>query len=208
MTSDTLYVTPDEVDSALDLYLGIPFSVIEEAAIAWGIEVVSGNKFRPRNAPGFAGWDRSTEVLREGVHRFGYDPIEIDGLPLAVHQGRNVAICVVAGSDGAGDPTRNPTTKQPRGAVGQGVVAAQCSFAYEPTTATTSGTMPHWYLLPHFSHVDKRVWFEVSLPASLGNDGHVLTWHKRIIASPVEPFRRRLPAPEQSDEIDIPVKRR
>ena len=211
MTSNqpSVYVTQSEVDWALDHYLGLPLSVVEEAAVAWGSEVVSGNRFRPQTAPGFAGWDRGTEVAREGAHRFGYDPVEFEGISLAVHRGRNVALCLVAGSDGAGDPARTPTTRHPRGAVGQSIVEAQSSFFFSPaTTSVTRGTMPHWYLLPYFSSVDGRVWYEISHPAILGPDARVAKWHTRIIPPSVEPFRRRQPAPEMTEEIDIPVKRR
>jgi hypothetical protein len=202
-----VFAAPLEVEEALALYLGIPLGVFDEVATAWGVEVISTNQFRPPNAPGFAGWDRGTEVLRDGTRAYGYDPINERGVPLAVHRERGVALCLVAGSDGSGDPARNPTTKHPRGTVGSKVVVSQMSLAFASPAANRGerNDLETWIVLPFFDWAANLVRYEISCAATIGSTGFINTWHRRIVPGPVEPLRRRRATPEPSEEIDIPV---
>lgn len=207
-----IFVAPAEVEQALALHLGVPLGLFDDVAMAWGVEVISTNRFRPPTGAGFSGWDRGTEVLRDGTRPYGYDPINERGVPLAVNRERGAAICLVAGSDGAGDPTRNPTTKHPRGSVGRKVVLSQLALPFltqaEPDAGPADLDLDTWIVLPVFSWAENLVRYEISCAATITRDGYIRTWRRRIVPGPVEPLRRRLPTPEQSEEIDIPLKRR
>lgn len=209
-----IYTTASEVTAALDRYLGLPLELLEAVARTWWVERLAGNRYRPRGGPGYAGWDRGTEHLRLHARAFGYVPLDDRSVPLAVSRDRGVAIQLLTGSDSAGDPTRDPTTKNARGKVGGPIALAQVSTAQMNLQGLAAQhiapVLATWIVLPCLVPPSNNLRFEVSCAALVGPDGNVSKWWRRIVPCAVEGIApgKRVPVPAPSDEIVIDVRQK
>lgn len=204
----TTMIYTTDAEEALHNLLGLPLEAVAEAARIWWTEVRAVDPFRPRNGAAFAGWDHGTGALRLAASRFGYQPKNEKGVPLAMNRERGTAIQLLAGTGASGDQRRTPTTKNARGKVAGYVALAQQSFQGWSKEHVATG-FSTWIVLPCVLP-SGALRFEVSRARALDTNGNVIAWHERIIPCPLDGVQpgRRIVAPDPTDEIVIPTRRR
>ena len=207
MIATNLYVSHDAVHAALDRFLGIPPDLFARVAEIWGLERRDEDEYRAPGGAGHSAWDQATRTLRIGAREFGYVVKNERGVPLAVHADRGVAVQVLAGDGGSGDPARNPSTKNPRERVARKVALGQQLDFFKARTGEPAPRFREtWIILPCFD-LSGALRYEVSC-AALIHKGRVTAWRDRIFPQVPEYTRGREQVPEPTDEIVLNLRRR
>ncbi len=180
----------------------------------------------PKTAGGYDAWARATKSLREQLTTHDWKRSDEGGLPVVVSPSGDLAVTVATGDqntgwtvDGNTGLPVSPRTKYAKGATTIALVTRnrmQPDF-WEPDqeqVKVSDPTRKTWFLLRIRDGESVRA--ELSLPAEIGDDGHVEEWLDRIILPPIslKPGSGILeqPSPDSGDErgieIDVPVRRR
>jgi hypothetical protein len=205
-----LHVEPDEVDSAL-AKLGLTRAPLLEAVVAGLLARDACTLNDPPFLPGIYQWGRTVRVLREVLAPLGWSRSDEGNFCTVVEPGGTFAIAVASGSEHTGRADREtPTTKRRKGPTTADAVHANAQLylfeefapavAAEPDRAT-------WVLLFHSD--TKEIRAELSLPDSIGDDGHINGWRERIILG-AQPFDDEIApaAPDFGPDPTIDVRRR
>jgi|JI10StandDraft_1071094.scaffolds.fasta_scaffold05035_8 hypothetical protein len=208
MIATNLYVTRDEVCAALDRFLGLPPDLLARVVEVWALERRDHDEFRTLGGAGHSAWDQATRTLRLGATDFGFVVRNERGVPLAVNPDRGVAVQVLAGDGGAGDPARNASTKNPRERIARQVALGQqqLNLFKSATERPAPRYRETWIILPCFD-LEGALRYEVSCAAYI-NKGRVTTWRDRIFPQFPESRRGSAQVPEPTDEIVLNVRRR
>ena len=177
-----LHTDPEEVDTAL-ARLGLTREPLREAVLAGLLARDACTANDPPFLPGIYQWGRTVRVLREGLAPSGWSRSDEGNFCTVVEPGGAFAIAVASGSEHTGlVGLEMPTTKRRKG----------------PSTAEAVHTNAQLYLFPEFAPAvtaepDRATWVllfysdgkeirtELSLPDSIGDDGHINGWRERII---------------------------
>jgi len=177
-----LHATPDEVEAAL-ARLGLTRQPLREAVLAGLLARDACTANDPPFLPGIYQWGRTVRVLREGLAPRGWSRSDEGNFCTVVEPGGAFAIAVASGSEYTGRAGREtPTTKRRKGPSTAEAVHTNAQLYLfqellpavqaEPDRAT-------WVLLFHSD--GKEIRAELSLPNSIGDDGHINGWRERII---------------------------
>lgn len=171
----------------------------------------------PPIAPGFNAWAITVRVLREELIPKKWTRNDTGNYSTVVSPDGAIAIAVVTGDDNTGLPDAVPKTKYPKGPATQAAVFANERFLFPEMEAVHQAEVAEveaaekritWMLLKRRS--EDLVFAELSLPASMTNDGNVEEWLIRIIIGPTPVGESGKVVDEDSSEeqIDVPVRRR
>lgn len=171
----------------------------------------------PPTFPGFAAWAATVRTLREELAPEGWRSCD-EGVSLAVNDDGNIAVLVAAGDNGTGDPTKRVSTKRSRGPkTSEQVQLNRGQLRLFPVTdPIVAVDLPDdrqvWMLLYRRDLFARKVWCELSLPISMGDDARPDEWRERIILASI-PFDEDAIYPAADDDsfgpdIDIPVEKR
>jgi hypothetical protein len=176
-----LHATPDEVDAAL-AKLGLTRQPLQEAVLAGLLARDACTANDPPFFPGIFQWARTVRALREGLAPLGWS--RSDGnFCTTVEPGGAFAIAAASGSEHTGRVGREtPTTKRRKGPSTAEAVHTNAQLYLFPELAPAAAAEPDratWVLLFHSD--GKEIRAELSLPDSIGDDGHIDGWRERII---------------------------
>lgn len=206
--------------------MGLTVKILNDAIVAGEAARDMCTANDPQTAGGYDAWARATKSLREQLTADGWKRNDEGGLPVVISPSGDLAVTVATGDENTGwTVDRNtglpvsPRTKYAKGATTIALVTRnrmQPDF-WEPDQEQVKVPDPArktWFLLRIRDGESVRA--ELSLPAAVGDDGHVEEWLDRIILPPIslKPGGGILeqPSPESGDdrgiEIDVPVRRR
>jgi hypothetical protein len=161
----------------------------------------------PAALPGILAWGRVTRGLREVLAPKAWRREEIGGLSLVVSPNNSMAITVATGDSNTGWLLDSPRTKYPRGPATVMAVEQNQQLDFfmpnPPPKASPVAIRATWLLL--FARAGKRVNAELSLPAGVDDQGHVVEWAERILLPRFEVDEAQLPDDAADDELDIDV---
>jgi hypothetical protein len=177
-----LHTKPEEVDAALAA-LGLRREALFEAVLAGLLARDACTANDPPFLPGIYQWGRTVRVLREVLAPSGWSRSDEGNFCTVVEPEGRFAIAVASGCEHTGVVGREmPTTKCRKGPNTVDAVHINEQLflfndpapvvAREPDRAT-------WILL--FHNAAKEIRAELSLPNSIGDDGHINGWGERII---------------------------
>ncbi len=206
--------------------MGLTVKILSDAILAGEAARDMCTANDPQTAAGYDAWARATKSLREQLTTQGWERSDEGGLPVIVSRSGDLAVTVATGDENTGwtvdgntgHPV-SPRTKYAKGATTIALVTLnriQPDF-WEPDReeiTVPDPTRKTWFLLRIRDGESVRA--ELSLPAAIGDDGHVEEWLDRIILPPIslKPGGGILeqPSPDSGDErgieIDVPVRRR
>lgn len=203
--------TPDEVDAAL-ADLNLTLEPLLEAVRAGYLARTSCTANDAPFYPALSQWNRTVRVLREKLLVDGWSKSDDGNYCVVVSPENSVAIAAASGCENTGNPTLMPTTKSAKGpstvdAVLVNAMQLHLPGIVPPPTAVAVDGRVTWLLLFHCDERELRA--ELSLPASMGDDGRPDAWKERIIF-PTIPLDPILPdvAPDFGPDFEIDVKRR
>jgi hypothetical protein len=188
--------------------LGLESDILREAILRGEVARDSCTANDPPSAPGFDAWARTVRALREILIPRGWSRNDDINLSTIVSPNGSFAITVATGDEGTGRVEADPKTKYPKGPATEAAVNRNQLrlFAVDESTAEMQLT---WMLLRRRD--GESVLSELSLPASMTEDGQVEEWLERIILDPItlgpDLIIRGTPEPS-APPIDIPVRRR
>jgi hypothetical protein len=189
--------------------LGLSLDDVEFALRGADAEARTYTELDPPNTAGIGRWGRTNRLLRERLIPQGWTYDNPRNLPRTISPTGDVAIVATAGDSFTGDPRRQPTTKYAKGvatadAVGRNEQLSLFGHDDEPS----GDALATWLLLYDSDETGIRA--EVSLAASIDEDGFVDAWTERIILPPVvfdtPPVGSRVT--DDRPPIDIAVERR
>lgn len=165
------------------------------------------------SAPGFFSWATTVRALRDILHLDGWISNDDGNFSTVVSPDGHTAIAVATGDEGTGKPLATPKTKYPKGSATAFAVEknkAQLELFernQKPVeVAKTTGTQT-WILMRRRD--GDSLFFELSLPAAIGNDGRIEDWAIRLIFEPVKFEVVQVSTyAEQGDSIEVSVRRR
>ncbi len=203
--------TPDEVDAALAA-LGLRLEPLLEAIRAGYLARASCTANDAPFYPALSQWNRTVRVLREKLLVEGWSKSDDGNYCVVISPDGSIAIAAASGCENTGNSTLLPTTKSAKGPNTVDAVlvnAMQLRFPgiiQSPRAEAVDGRVT-WLLLFHCNERELRA--ELSLPASMGDDGRPNAWKERIIL-PTIPLDPILPdvAPDFGPDFEIDVKRR
>ena len=169
--------------------LGLEEEPLKETVRRGQLAYISCTANHPPQFPGMAAWAETVRALREYVVPLGWRRSNDNNYPLAVDPEGLVAIAVATGNDGTGRAEALPSTNARKGPSTSDAVAAnqlRFSFMEERPARLSSGSddsRATWILLIHRAATEVRC--ELSLPISIGEDGHIDVWRERILLGPI-----------------------
>lgn len=195
--------------------LNIEMAAVVEAVRAGSLNRHSCTELDPRMFPGSAMWAVTIRHLRLGLIPRGWSFSESGNFSRTISPGGSLVIVVATGDEATGVPERSPTTQSRKGPRTVEVVASnayQLDFPFEwpdnqqPNSENADATT--WLLLVHYGGNQVRA--ELSRPISFDDTFRVSGWHERIIlpAIDIEPDDTFDFGPDESPDIDVPVRRR
>lgn len=198
-----------DVDSAL-ARLGLTQEPLGEAIkagyLAWSSTTANDAPFYPA----LSQWNRTVRELREGLLPLGWSKSDEGNYSLTIDPTGEIALAVASGCPNTGKADALPTTKCPKGPSTVDAVlanAAQLELFPKVVLPPSEDDRITWLLL--FHRDEKEIRAELSLPASIDNDGKIDGWQERIILPPVplDPIVTST-TPDFGPDVDIEVRRR
>jgi hypothetical protein len=138
----------------------------------------------PRSYPGYRDYAERTASLRETLFAKRFFAAEEHSLCLTVHPQRAFAIMTALGNSATGTDRVDVTTRRRRGVVTVKIVHDNAGLQMEfplgliPEAAPHPTTIPTWVLLVFVD--EDEVHSELSLARSIGEDGFIDSWIRRI----------------------------
>jgi hypothetical protein len=213
----TVRVEVDEVRSRL-AELGLEeTSIAEVVRRGYGV-FISCTANDPPLFPGFAAWAQMVRALREYLLPQNWERSNENNYSLVINPEGTMAIAVATGDDATGRVGVTPTTKSSKGPSTVEAVTSnqfQLSLDFPPVSISSPEQLADddkrmtWILLVHRAVSEVRC--ELSLPRSMGNDGHIDSWQERIILGSIPVDTELLeitPSQPSQPDINIDIKRR
>jgi hypothetical protein len=205
-----VYRKPSEVTDTL-AGLDLSFEILRDAMLAGETARDSCSANDPRNAPGFDAWARTVRSLRGQLVTHGWTPDDEDGLPSIISPAGDVAIVVATGDQATGKADDWPKTKYRNGPARIVVVERNRNqlhlFDPRQKEKVKVPKLKTYFLLR--CRIEDMVYSELSIPASIGDDGRVDEWIERVILEPFSVNPESGPSSsDQGDEIEVNVRRR
>ena len=205
-----LHVRPDEVNAALSS-LGLTPAPLFEAVIAGLLARDACTANDPPFLPGIYQWGKTVRALREALAPLGWSRSDEGNFCTVVEPGGSFAIAVASGSEETGRVGgETPTTKRRKGPSTADAVHANAQlylFEEFAPAVTPEPDRATWVLLFHSDAAEVRA--ELSLPDSIGDDGHIDGWRERIILGSRPLDDEIVPAaPDFGPDPTIDVRRR
>lgn len=205
-----LHVQRNEVDVALS-NLGLTPAPLFEAVIAGLLARDACTANDPPFLPGIYQWGKTVRALREALAPLGWSRSDEGNFCTVVEPGGSFAIAVASGSEDTGRADgQMPTTKRRKGPSTADAVHANAQldlFEEFAPTVTTEPDLATWFLLFYGDTDEIRA--ELSLPNSIGDDGHIDGWRERILLGSRPLDDKIVPAaPDFGPDPTIDVRRR
>lgn len=197
--------------------LGLEEEPLRDAVRRGQLAFLNCTANHPPPFPGMSAWAETVCALREYLIPAGWQRSNDNNYALSVDPAGQVAIAVATGNDGTGRAEATPSTNARKGpSTSDAIAANQLRFSFMDQPATPRGTpvaagggRATWILLIHRAAAEVRC--ELSLPISIGEDGHIDAWRERILLGSIpldgdqaEAIPTRPPLPD----IDVSIRRR
>jgi hypothetical protein len=195
--------------------LNVPGGVLREA-VEYGVRYSADCTLHdPPSLAGIMAWGKITRRLRDRLVPVGWVPSNAQNYATTIHPKGAYAIVVAAGDAYTGLVGMTPCTRSEKGtATKEAVADNQTSFAEIDSTYAWPRAVPvpkqTWFLL-HFMDEDAgSIRIELSLPAEMDDDGHVIRWRERVIlrSVPIAPNPSLNEDSDDDGDDEIPVERR
>jgi hypothetical protein len=168
----------------------------------------------PTNFAGLTLWAEAIRSLRDRlITKEGWRSDNAYNLPTVVRSDHGMAIAVVRGGEGTGDPkAKNVSTQYPRGPVMMGRVEINGVLPYDHLPPEyfedqTEAAVPTWLLMHR--KIGSELMCELSFPTSINKSGFVEGWAERICLPPIPLDPTRLRALDDNPiNPEVKVKRR
>lgn len=203
--------TLHEVDAALAT-LGLRREPLVEAIRAGYLARASCTANDAPFYPAISQWNRTVRVLREKLLIEGWSKSDDGNYCVVISPDASIAIAAASGCENTGNPNLLPTTRSAKGpntvdAVLVNAMQLHLPGIVQPPRSEAVDGRVTWLLLFHCDERELRA--ELSLPASMGDDGRPNAWKERIIlpAIPLDPILPDV-APDFGPDFEIDVKRR
>jgi hypothetical protein len=208
---------PGDVRSRL-AELGLQEEPLKDAVRRGQLAFLNCTPNHPPPFPRMSAWAETVSALREYVIPFGWYRSNENNYALSVNPTRGMAVAVATGDDGTGRADATPSTNARKGpSTLEAITVNQMQFSFmneRPASARgdASGRDNHratWILL--IRRASNEVRCELSLPISIGDDGHINDWRERILLGSIPldgDLAEAVPNPPPLPDITIDVKRR
>ncbi len=202
---------PENIEELLANHYLPPLAVLQEALRAGFVGRSSRTANDAPNAAGFYQWNDTLRSLRENMASQGWPRNDDGNWPRTLHPIGRLAIAVSTGNQNTGRIDATPSTsrsKGPRTADAVDVNQQWLPGVPKPRVDINDAEYPTWFLLFHREKSELRA--EISLPVTMGNDGHVNAWRERIILPtiPLDPDFAVIPEPDFGPDVEITIARR
>lgn len=158
-------------------------------------------------------WGETVRALREYLVRSGWRRSDENNYSVVVDPAGRVIIAVATGDGGTGLADLVPSTKAPKGpstseAVNVNQLELNLMVEQAASAARSEARAVTWVLLIHRGLNEVRC--ELSLPSSMGADGHIDGWVERILLGsiPLDGDIAEIVPPTTLPDISIDVRRR
>jgi hypothetical protein len=201
----------EQADDELGAF-GLSAALLHEALEAGAIAFRACTASHPVTARGYYFYAETVRALREILAEHGWTPESDGNIEYVFHAGRSLRMFVLAGDGATGHAEAHLRSRRSRGPHGrQAIHRNQLVMDLPGLSASGAGdgaTTGAWALVHHVDVEAQEVRCELSLPVSIGTDGRVEGWHRRIVL-PDLPFNApAIPERSPTEEIDIEVRRR
>lgn len=165
----------------------------------------------PRIFYGYATWAETVARLREALLPLGWEKSDKGNYELVINKLQELAIAVATGNEYTGSPYITPSNKCPKGTntIEAININNQMDLFPEliPAPSINQDNFSTWILLYYIAK--DEIQCELSLPSDIGADGRIKGWKERIILKSIPLDEDLLELrPNESQDIDIPIKRK
>lgn len=194
--------------------LALSVEILQDALKFGFLALASCTANDPPFLPAFLMWGRVVRGLRENLIPNAWTKSDEKNYCTINDPTGRFAIAVSSGDENTGCPDANPTTKCAKGpstvdAVYTNLGQLQIFPVGEvyPTPVIEDGKIT-WLLLFHIDHSKDEIRAELSLPASMGDDGRINGWSDRIIL-PAISLNSTPPIPTDfAPDIEIEIRKK
>jgi hypothetical protein len=164
---------------------------------------------------GLVPWGRTLRSIRESMIPEGWERLEEGGQSFVVNESGTLAITAATGDRYTGIKDQTPSTKSGKGpktqlAIAQNALAWTLYGDIRTAEKQKADSRITWILMFYRDTETSEIRCELSLPASMNNEGQVDDWKERIIlmAIPFADRGARIKDNSTTPNIDIDVQRR
>ena len=191
--------------------LGLSEEILVRAVLSAEMDRRNTSSLEPRTAAGFKAWAAACRELAGELNSQGWRIDETGGPFRIVNPETAIAVLVVNGDDGVGQPERTPRSRSQKGERIQRLVQSNVRQAslfperdYVPTPSIEFSE--NWWLLLYSDGSVVRA--ELSLPLGMGEDNRLSEWAERIIIKVPESAPQRFLDDESPLTVDVEVRPR
>jgi len=214
----------DDAESMLEA-IGLNGETLSEICRRGLAQYLTATPHHPSNAPGTFMYMKLVRSMRDVLVPTAWESAE-ESLSFTFNNDLSVALAVSSGNIHAGNATKNPSFKYPKGPATQAAIAGNASqlglfdgvpgFADYAAPVTPRRvdfeTFKTWWLLHHVDPGKGVMRAELSLPVQIGNSSETNQWESRIILEPIpfdeEPDADRGGNASESPDFDVQVRKR
>lgn len=215
-----VYVDLTDIDQRL-AELGLNRECFDTAALQGLAAFTACTPNHPPTYPGYVAWGETIRSLREELFSSGWNRKNEANLPYVINEAKTIAITVASGDENTGIKEEFPCTRSAKGprtaeAVRANKQQQKFDFMVDVTPIVASSRVPGratWLFLVYRNMHASTLYYELSRPISMADDGHVDDWAERIIFPPT-PFAGTAPISSggkgddgRTPEINIEIKR-
>jgi hypothetical protein len=187
-----IYFEPFDVDERLSR-LSLTRDPFDKAAKESFAAFASCTENHPPTFPGTLAWAEGNRSLRDSLRVVRWFRKNETNQPVVVNENGDTGVTVASGDKYTGIKDAFPSTASAKGRqTRDGIKANQYTLAFIEDTAAVvaSARIPGrstWIFLIYRDMERGQLRYELSLPRSMAEDGHIDDWSERIIFEPV-PF--------------------
>ncbi|MDD5271902.1 MAG: hypothetical protein PHU14_04200 [Methylovulum sp.] len=205
-----IFTKSKEVEDQLSL-LNTPIEILIETLKKGQAARNTATKYDPPNTAGNNAHSGTVRALREFLIPLGWIKNQIRNVSLTSNPQNSVSIVVYSGDINVGidDNGATPSTRNRKGKQAQ--LYTQKNFDIFDTFYEYDIEKPEyetWVLLYYYDSKNAQIRAELSLPINMSNRGYIDGWSKRIILGPILLNKTTPPDFDNSQDFDIPIKRR
>lgn len=198
--------------------LGLEEEPLKDAVRRGQLAFLNCTPNHPPPFPGMSAWAETVCALREYLIPAGWQRSNDHNYALSIDPVDQIAIAVATGNEGTGLADATPSTNARKGpSTLEAIAVNQLRFSFmdeppvqaKPRSGGRSNPRATWILLIHRASNEVRC--ELSLPISIGEDGHIDAWRERILLGSIPldgDLAQAVPTPPPLPDITIDVKRR
>jgi hypothetical protein len=211
-TKSVVVSDPVDVDRRLhQIGAGLTQTVLWDTADAGEGAAAGCTAHHPPSFAGTARWAEMVRYIRDTLVPLGWTRSDYKNFSTLVSPDGTHAIAIARGDEGTGEEALFPSTLYPKGSATQEAIDGNLLLPFDDVRAAENRRelrplVSTWLFL--HSRAADEIRCELSRPTKIDASGFVDAWSERILLTPIQLNRTKVPVPQEPVNPVVTVRRR